>query len=596
MSIQNSKFKIQNYINSDILTIIFIILDPLLTVVFIPRCDNFVAPKVFALHIGVALLAVFWVVRIISRGEIQLCRSSLFFPVALYFAAHAASTLNAKSSYLSLRQLEIFLSYFIVFLFAMTHLNEDKSIRTVLRGIAVVGLLFSIHGMLQHAGIDFLGRQSRYYHGAGAYFRTYSTFGNPDLLAEYLSIALMPAIGLLFYDKDRRWKMIHIFSVAAIAACIYFTKSRGAAISATIGFLLLSILILRRNDTLLRWALLIGSAFVLITTIFLTVRSTTGVKSESIAYRLLTWKIAVAMIADNPFQGVGTGNFHYRYLDYQRDFFKKGDNIRYAPLVNQEKPRHLHNEYLETAVETGIPGLAAFLLIFIVFLWRLVKMSLKSQNPLFIIIFCSALVFWLEMGVGVSLHVPPSGILFWLMMGMAASSIGHDKTWVLSLKPPRVKWEIAAASFILIALLLYNSYRQFDAGMFLAEGKKLMAEQKITDAISEFNKALRLDPGRGELYFQRGAALLMLGDYKRAITDFYHAKRSSADPNLQYDLAVALFQAKQYGSAIEELQKMADMIPAHPLPKTTMRLFLHEMRREQETKRKIYEEKKLRRK
>ncbi|MEW6203075.1 MAG: O-antigen ligase family protein [bacterium] len=594
MPIQNSKLNIQN--SAPFLILLLVLLDPILTIIFIPLCDSFIPPKIFALHIGLSVIALIWIIHIIRAEEIHICRSPLLIPVISYFAVHIISAFNASSGYLSLRQLEVFLPYFLIFLFALTYVNTENAARTLLRGIVLMGCLFSIHGIFQFAGLDFLGRQSRYYNSADVYLRTYSTFGNPDLLAEYLSVALMPAAGLLFSEKNRRWQAFHLVATAAIAICILLTKSRGAAVSAAVGFMILSILISHQKSSIFRRLLIAAGICILTATIILSLTLTKGVKSESVIYRIITWRIAAQMILEHPIAGIGTGNFHYLYLNYQREFFKNPDNLRYAHLVNNEKPRHLHNEYLQTAVETGVPGLAAFLLVLIVFLWHSVKLLMRHrENSLLIIAFCAALVFWLEMGVGVGLHIPPSGALFWLMLGMMSSGIGHGRILMrkLSFTHPRVKWEIAATAFILIAFFLVHSVRQIEANMLLAKGKELIAAEKAAEAIPVFDRALRLDPGRGEIHFQRGAAFLMIGNYEQAITEFYRAKKSSNDPNLHFNSALALFQVKQYDEAIKELKIMEEMIPAHPQPKITMSIFLRYLGREEEAKQKILEAKEL---
>lgn len=68
------------------------------------------------------------------------------------------------------------------------------------------------------------------------------------------------------------------------------------------------------------------------------------------------WKAAVEMTKESPWQGKGLGGYsdHYARL--------KGDL--------QQESRHAHNDYLELAAEIGVPGAAAFVLIWAAALWR----------------------------------------------------------------------------------------------------------------------------------------------------------------------------------------------------------------------------------
>jgi hypothetical protein len=69
----------------------------------------------------------------------------------------------------------------------------------------------------------------------------------------------------------------------------------------------------------------------------------------SLRARATETAVSIAMFAEQPLTGVGYGNYMPRYLDYSRDL---GSDLR-------RKPREAHNLYLETAAETGVPGLLA---------------------------------------------------------------------------------------------------------------------------------------------------------------------------------------------------------------------------------------------
>lgn len=57
--------------------------------------------------------------------------------------------------------------------------------------------------------------------------------------------------------------------------------------------------------------------------------------------------VATEMFFDDPLTGIGYGTYQANYVDYARDL----------GIEQVSKPREAHNLYLETAAETGIPGL-----------------------------------------------------------------------------------------------------------------------------------------------------------------------------------------------------------------------------------------------
>jgi O-antigen ligase len=73
--------------------------------------------------------------------------------------------------------------------------------------------------------------------------------------------------------------------------------------------------------------------------------------------RTVIWRVATEMFADHPFTGVGAGNFTVRLHEYIRDEF----DFSALPSDNWIQP---HNDFLWVAAEKGVPGLVAFVSIF----------------------------------------------------------------------------------------------------------------------------------------------------------------------------------------------------------------------------------------
>jgi putative inorganic carbon (hco3(-)) transporter len=85
--------------------------------------------------------------------------------------------------------------------------------------------------------------------------------------------------------------------------------------------------------------------------------------------RSMAWGNSLILIHENPLTGVGTGNWKVRELQYENP--KKTD---YKYLVKT------HNDFLEAASETGIPGGLAYLAVFI-FPFVYFILLLKRRSP-----------------------------------------------------------------------------------------------------------------------------------------------------------------------------------------------------------------------
>lgn len=86
--------------------------------------------------------------------------------------------------------------------------------------------------------------------------------------------------------------------------------------------------------------------------------------NNGIAIRLLMWRTAVGLIEKKPFQGYGIRGARQEMMEQYR---LKGFRLGY------EQGYHSHNQYLETALMTGIPGLLLLLAMVARFAWRAVR-------------------------------------------------------------------------------------------------------------------------------------------------------------------------------------------------------------------------------
>lgn len=577
--------------------ILLFFLDAILTIALVPRTGDFVVPKVLSLHIGLAIVAAWWALGIVRSGEVRLTRSPLVVPAALLVLAHLVSTLNAPSPSLAMRQLELLIPFFILLVFAGSCCGSEGNVRSLLRGLLVLGFLLSLHGIAQHFGKDFLAAHSRYHYSEVHYHHVYSTFGNSALLAEFLAPLLLLAAGLIPGEKSRGWRTFGLIASIAIAVCIVLTNSRTAHLAVIAGAAAFIVLSTPGGRSRRIAGAVVAVLLAALAVCLLSYLGKHPFKQESIAQRVLTWKVSLKMFADRPLRGVGTGNFQYRYLNVQSEFFKQPGNMKYARHANLEKPRHAHNEFLETAAETGFPGLAALTLLLLVFIWKNVPRLLRERNHLAAGVFCAGLVFWLEMCVGISTHIPPSGALFWVLLGVSAA-LPPDGASAreFRIEPPRLRWEIAVIVLAAIFALLDHSSNHFRARALTYQGKQLIAEGRPLKAIPALNESIASDPGDGEAWFTRGVAYSQLGFFEKAISDFHIASENSEDPNLHYNLAAAHFSAGQVGAAIEEIRIMEDMLPGRPLPKLALARFYFAIGDRESAREKLREAEELKKK
>jgi tetratricopeptide (TPR) repeat protein len=77
--------------------------------------------------------------------------------------------------------------------------------------------------------------------------------------------------------------------------------------------------------------------------------------SDSVSFRLAVWRNAATMVRERPWRGWGLGNFKIFYPQFRRAA------VAETMTGETRMVRDLHNDWLQTAVETGLVGLALLL-------------------------------------------------------------------------------------------------------------------------------------------------------------------------------------------------------------------------------------------
>ena len=224
---------------------------------------------------------------------------------------------------------------------------------------------------------------------------------------------------------------------------LILTQSRGTYLA--VGVTVIAILTLMLPSRW-RWGLLIGlvsTAFLLAFFLFqsngwegfvslLGLTGQVGFSLDTIAVRLEIWTRAIYGVQDFPFTGMGMNTFR-EVVHVLYPLFTISPDIDIA---------HAHNEFLQVALDLGIPGLIAFISIYFISFWMLAKVwknpAGKKTSPraseeriAFIvsqdIVLRKALVLGFGGGLfghmifgmtdAISLGAKP-GIFFWLLLGL----------------------------------------------------------------------------------------------------------------------------------------------------------------------------------
>lgn len=140
--------------------------------------------------------------------------------------------------------------------------------------------------------------------------------------------------------------------------------------------------------------------------------------TASFHIRLTYWKVAAKIFADNPLMGVGLGNFHAAYPQYQ--YLGAGD------------VREAHNAYLQPFVETGALGGLLFLAFAAAVAARAVRRVRRApdagERRLALGLLAAAAAFCLHAGLDIHFSNPSLAMPFFVVAGLLWAGTGAKET------------------------------------------------------------------------------------------------------------------------------------------------------------------------
>ena len=561
-----------------------IILLAAVTVPFFFVGFEFSATKTALLSVLAALGAGAFFLSLNHRAE-KIGLPSAFLPLFLFLALAGLSALGAENrsaSGMELAGLAPGLVFFFLAYFSFPPQGFRKlalALTLPVAGISLIGILQFLE--ILPIGMDRYGAKD-----------PASTLGLSNFAAEYLAVALLllAAAGAI---RGKIYSRIIIgVSFGLGVSYLLLTGNRAGWVGFLAGLLLLLVLprvsAFGRKEkpvppppggrpglrSLLAPVLITGFVIVVI---LLTPAgrkiperfvSILNFRDPAIHFRILALEEALRMSGDNPFLGVGPGNFSVlepRYQTPEMENLYQGLNVDIS---------RVHNEYLGTIAEMGIP--AAFLaLIFLGYLLTAIFRSLPESRDqeeflsrlgitggLFASLVIALFTF--------NLHNPASGFIFWVLAG-AALKTGAGKTLQFT-RVDRGKTlavtraALGALGILLLGYVAYQNLRVARAEVYFRDGLRRMAMEKAQPAEESLSRAIAVNPGRASYFYNRAMCRHFLknvtdaaGDMKRYLElNPYSARGRQA-------LGVMLVELGREPEALREIERAIELYP-RPAP------------------------------
>lgn len=235
----------------------------------------------------------------------------------------------------------------------------------VLETITVAAAVVAAIGLLQHLELAPLS--------IPVISRPGSTFGNRNLAADVMAMALPLGVGAVAGAQTRASRSALFLALSLELVFLAVTRARGAWIGAACG-LGVTLWFVRERLSSAALAVAAGAAAVAVVAASVPgrlsphdagdVKRYAGVvalleggvdaRGTALRTRLGLWRRTIAMLCDHPVLGVGPGNWPVVFPRYAEP-----GATRDGVLSATRAPRQAHEDLLERAAESGVPGLMA---------------------------------------------------------------------------------------------------------------------------------------------------------------------------------------------------------------------------------------------
>ncbi len=190
--------------------------------------------------------------------------------------------------------------------------------------------------------------------------------GNPNDAGSYLVVPVLVAMALAL--SSRRWGLVWGGAAVFILVATFMTHTMAAISALAVAlFLMVSLRLRSWPKTIVVLVVVVVAASISFAA-YPPLRARALLMRDALrrrdfetfsASRTLPFLAAAEMILDRPLLGLGPGGFAYNYFEYKlRVQQRHRELLEHTPEMNFGE---VHNDHLQVASETGLPGYALFL-------------------------------------------------------------------------------------------------------------------------------------------------------------------------------------------------------------------------------------------
>ncbi len=323
----------------------------------------------------VALVLAAWLMRLVAGRALNVKWPPLTWPMVLLLVVLGMSSVGSESLQHSAKELVKWIEVLALYVLVANEMTGRWK-KTLMVFFLGTGALAAVHGIYQF--LFQIGPEE--FVLFGRFMRASGTFEQPNPYAGYLGLTLPLATGLVIAGIvpvrkriSSRWLVLAGGAGTLMVLAVAMSWSRGAwlGLAAAIGVMLVAVAARSGRNAMLGVTFLVVLAYLIAAggfsllppsivqrfsdfTPYLGVVDVRGVEitdaNFAVLERMAHWQSAIGMWTENPWLGVGIGNYEVLYPNYALPLWPSALG-------------HAHNYYLNIGAEAGLVGLVSYLIL-----------------------------------------------------------------------------------------------------------------------------------------------------------------------------------------------------------------------------------------
>lgn len=525
--------------------LLFVSLCPL--IMTFSTTELFEFPKIIWLYTGANTLLALWAFEIAKQGRTSLPSLSGLTKILLLFSLSSLlSTWWALDRNTALfgyytrfsDGLFAFITFLMFFYAIVTHLDK-KQVLISLKAILITTTLVSGYALLQKLGIDsHIWKQS-------AAERVFSTLGQPNWLAQFLSVLIPLQIAFLLQERKMILKIALALSLASSILATICTLSATGLAGLALALGLFFTFKTKKKTTFMGVVILA----LLITGVIISSQKIQNRTQETGRIRGIVWQGSLETFRkaspERKLFGYGLGNFAYAFLPQRPAALNQ--TAEWDLLFN--KP---HNEYLDILINQGIIGLSLFLVLVV---FQAKSFSLKRDNPNYV---TNIALFsgWFPLLVTnfFGFFVTPTRLLFWLLPAFAIVINKTNQPHQHERGDRRLS--LVSILALLMAIFLYQQiFCLYFADVDYTKANQFRAMGRFRESFVYFEEAIKYNPRIPHYHRDYAVSLVQLAAMETKKENLLEKGREEVERALQLNPGNSI----TLRSALQTYQQMGNI-------------------------------------